>query len=493
MTTPADQPTATPATPAAPLVPVPQLPPPPVVTRHEVTAAGKRLAYTVSTGMMPFRNAEGVHEANVFVMAYTLGDERGDVKRPVTFVFNGGPGSSSVWLHLGGLGPKRVRMEDEGWMPQPPFELVDNDYTWLDRTDLVFIDPVGTGYSKALTPELAKQFHEVEGDIASVGEIIRLWLSRNGRWTSPVYLAGESYGTTRAAGLAGHLVEKGIALNGVILISMIFNFLTHEFHPGNDLPATLFLPTYTATAWYHQRLPSDLQKKALRDVLREVEEWAAGPYAQALFKGDSLAGTERTKVAKTLARYTGLGIDDVEGSNLRIDIHRFCKALLRDQRRTVGRLDSRYIGIDSVPVQAEPEYDPSLNAIRPPYTSTFNQYVRQSLGYESDDEYQILNGLDWSWGSSRDGYPNTSEPLRQAFAKNPYMKIFVALGYYDLATPYWAALHTLDHLGLDPSQRDRIVTADYESGHMVYLRLADVIKLEQDVEAFYDDTLPKKR
>ncbi len=481
------------ATPAA-ATPQPDapMPPPPVVTRHEIEAAGKRLQYTVSAGMMPYRNRDGVHEANVFVQAYTLGTEQGDPKRPITFVFNGGPGSSSVWLHLGGLGPKRVRMEAEGWLPQPPFELVDNDYTWLDRTDLVFIDPVGTGYSKALKPELNARFHEVDGDIASVGEIIRLYLSRHGRWASPIYLAGESYGTTRAAGLAGHLAEHGIALNGVILISMIFNFLTHEFHPGNDLPAVLFLPTYTATAWYHKRLPADLQAKPLREVLKEAEAFATGAYSQALFKGDSLSAAERKRVLRNLARFSGLSETELDASNLRIDIHRFCKALLRDERRTVGRLDSRYVGIDGTPVQENPEYDPSMIAIRLVYTSTFNQYIRQELGYATDEEYQILNGLEWGWGSGRDGYPNTSEPLRQAFAKNPYMKIFVALGYYDLATPYFAALHTLDHLGLDPTQRDRIVTADYEAGHMVYVRFDDLVKLERDVEAFIDDTLPKR-
>ena len=478
-------------TPSAPDQPSTPLPPPPVVTHHEVTAAGKQLQYTVTTGMLPYRNPAGEREADVFVMAYTLGAGSGDPNRPITFVFNGGPGSSSVWLHLGGLGPKRVRMELEGWMPQPPFELVDNDFTWLDRTDLIFIDPVGTGYSKAVRPELNAKFHEVAGDIASVGEIIRLYLSRNGRWASPIYLAGESYGTTRAAGLAGHLVEKGIALNGVILISMIFNFLTHEFHPGNDLPAVLFLPSFTATAWYH-RLAGDLQAKPLREVLAEAEAWAAGAYAQALFRGDALPAAERAQTVRDLARMTGLPEVELDASNLRVDIHRFCKALLRDQRRTVGRLDSRYVGIDGTPVQETPEYDPSLLAIRPVYTSTFNQYVRQELGYASDDEYQILNGLTWGWGSGRDGYPNTSEALRQAFSKNPYMKVFVALGYYDLATPYFAALHTLDHLGLDATQRDRIVTADYEAGHMVYVRMEDLVKLERDVEAFIDDTLPQR-
>lgn len=469
------------------------LPPPPVVTEHEISIGKKKkLTYFATAGMMPYRNAEGVHEANFFYTAYTVGSEKGDPNRPLTFCFNGGPGSASVWLHLGGLGPKRVVLDEEGWMPQPPFHLVDNEFTWLDKSDLVFIDPVGTGYSKAVKPELTEKFHGVEGDIESVAEIIRLYLVKNGRWTSPLYLSGESYGTTRAAGLAGYLVEKGVALNGILLISMIFNFLTHEFHPGNDLPAALFLPTYTATAWYHKRLPADLQAKPLRDVLPEVEAWVSSDYVMALMKGDALQGAERAAIAKALARYSGLSPEVVELSNLRIDIQRFCKELMRDGKRTVGRLDSRYVGIDAVAITETPDFDPSLAAIRPPYTSTINPYIRFELGYENDDEYKILNGLKWNWGSGRDGYPNTSEPLRAAFSKNRFMKIYVALGYYDLATPYYAARYTLDHLGLDPSQRDRIVTGDYEVGHMVYVHMDGLKKLKADFDAFVDDTLKKQ-
>lgn len=466
-----------------------ELPPPPIVTEHTLTINGKELIYFSTSGMMPYRNDKGEHEANFFYTAYTVGSAIGDPNRPLTFCFNGGPGSSSVWLHLGGLGPKRVVLEEEGWMPAPPYHLVDNEYAWLDKSDLVFIDPVGTGFSRATKEELIQKFHGVQGDIESVAEIIRLYLVKNGRWTSPLYLAGESYGTTRAAGLAGYLVEKGVALNGILLISMIFNYLTHEFHSGNDLPAALFLPTYTATAWYHKRLPADLQEKTLQEVLREVEAWASTTYLQAMFKGDALQGDERAAIRRDLARYSGLTEDVVERSNLRIQIHRFCKELLRDEKRTVGRLDSRYVGIDANAIGETPDYDASNSAIRPPFTSTINRYLRFDLGYENDDEYRILNGLKWEWGSAREGYPNTSESMRSAFSKNEHMKIYVALGMYDLATPYYAAHYTLDHLGLDPSQRDRIVTGDYEVGHMVYVHMDGLRKMKADFDAFIEDTL----
>ena len=263
---------------------------PPVVTRHETRIGGKLVKYTVTTGMMPLKNEAGETEARIFFMAYT-GDRTGPAaQRPLMFSFNGGPGSSSVWLHLGAIGPKRVKMLDDGRMPAPPYELVDNDESWLDQTDLVFIDPVGTGYSRAVKPELGKKFWGVQGDIESVGEFIRLYLGRYQRWSSPLFVVGESYGTTRAAGLAGHLIEKGIAFNGIVLISTILNFETARFTKGNDLPYVLFLPTYTATAWYHKKLPADLQAKPLRAVLDEVERWALGDYTLALAKGDRAPG-----------------------------------------------------------------------------------------------------------------------------------------------------------------------------------------------------------
>jgi carboxypeptidase C (cathepsin A) len=463
---------------------------PPVVTRHEARIGGRTLRYSVTTGMMPLKNEAGETEASIFYMAYVAERTGGPEKRPLTFSFNGGPGSSSVWLHLGAIGPKRVRMLEEGAMPAPPFELVDNDATWLDLTDLVFIDPVGTGYSRPKKPELGKKFWGVEGDIQSVGEFIRLYLSRHERWASPLFLVGESYGTTRAAGLSGHLVDRGIALNGIMLVSSVLNFQTNRFARGNDTPYPLFLPTYAATAWYHKKLPADLQSKPLRAFLDEVERWAAVDYPAALAKGDRLTGAERAAVADRLSRYTGLDKDYVEQSDLRIEIQHFCKELLRDKRRTVGRLDSRFEGIDPTAAGERPDYDPSMAAIRPPYTATFNDYVRRSLGYKSDLTYYILGGGigPWDFGSGN-GYADVSESLRSAFAKNAAMRLFVASGYYDLATPYFATDYTLTHLGLDASQKGRISTSQYEAGHMMYISTRELARLKGDVAKFIQGSL----
>ena len=351
------------------------------------------LRYSVTTGFMPLKSDTGDVEARLFFMAYTLERSSGPEVRPLMFSFNGGPGSSSVWLHLGALGPKRVKMRADGQMPSPPYKLVDNEQTWLDDTDLVFIDPVGTGYSRPAKPELGKKYWGVQGDIESVGEFIRLYLTRYERWASPLFLVGESYGTTRAAGLSGYLVEKGIAFNGILLVSSILNFQTARFTTGNDLPYPLFLPTYAATAWYHKKLPPDLQSKPLGDFLREVETFAAADYPNALQKGDRMSAPERQEMVKRVSRYTGLSESYVDESDLRIEIQRFCKELLRREGRTVGRLDSRFRGSDSSGVAERPEFDPSMTAIRPPYTATFNDYVRRSLGYKTDTVYHIPAGI----------------------------------------------------------------------------------------------------
>lgn len=466
---------------------------PPVVTHHAIAVGGRTLRYTVTTGMLPIRNEkDDKEEAKVFFIAYTLDRESGEdaSERPLMFSFNGGPGSSSVWLHLGALGPKRVRMKDDGSLPPPPYRMADNEHTWLDKTDLVFIDPVGTGFSRAADAETGKKFWGLKGDIESVGEFIRLYLTRHERWASPLFLVGESYGTTRAAGLAGHLIERGIAFNGILLVSSILNFQTARFAPGNDLPYILFLPTYTATAWYHNRLPDDLQED-LQKTLEEVERWAATDYTLALAKGNAIAPNVRTEIIRRLSRYTGLSETFIENSDLRIEIMRFCKELLREEKRTVGRLDSRITGRDASAVSERPEFDPSMTAIRPPYTAVFNDYVRRQLQYKSDLPYYILGGgigSPWNWDSDN-VYADTADALRAAFAKNPYMKLFVASGYYDLATPYFATEYTLSHMGLDPDVRDNIVTAEYPAGHMMYIEGGSLAKLKSDVSAFLDFAL----
>jgi carboxypeptidase C (cathepsin A) len=459
-----------------------------IETSHEIEVSGTTLSYTATVGVMPLQNDETTElDAGMFFTAYTLKNVDDTTQRPLLFAFNGGPGSSSVWLHLGAVGPKRARMEDEGWLPVPPYKLVDNPYTWLEFADLVFIDPVGTGYSRAVSKESSKKYWQPQGDIKSVGEFIRLYLARTGRWGSPLYLAGESYGTTRAAGLAGHLAGRGIVFNGIILISTIINFQTADFEQGNDLPFALFLPSYAAAAWYHRRLPDDLQAQRLRDVLDEVQAWAESDYSVALMKGSRISGDERAAVVECLSRYTGLSKQYVDLADLRINIFRFCKELLRDERRTIGRLDSRFTGIDATPVSETPEFDPSLSAITPPYTMLFNQYIRNELGFETDIEYEILsfkvNG-DWEW--ERGKFPDTSAALRDGFNKNPHMRVFVAQGYYDLATPYLAAEYSLSHMGLDVSLMNNIVRQDYHAGHMFYIETNSLTKLKEDIGGFIE-------
>jgi carboxypeptidase C (cathepsin A) len=460
----------------------------PIVTHHEIHVGGRVLRYTATTGSMAIRNSETDEvEANMFFVAYTL-DNAGP-NRPLMFSFNGGPGSASIWLHIGAIGPRRVKMLPDGSMPPPPFELIDNQQTWLDQTDLVFIDPVGTGFSRASKKDFEKKFYGLRGDISSVGEFIRLYLTRYQRWTSPLFLVGESYGTTRAAGLSGYLIDKGIALSGVVLVSSILNFQTTEFSRGNDLPYELYLPSYTSTAWFHKKLPPDLQQKDLQSVLREAEEFASGPYAAALGKGDNLSPQDRQSTIEQLARFTGLDRSVIEENDLRIKQWIFCGELLRHQRLIVGRLDSRFTG----PLSTGPEgnfYDPTMAVIRPPFTATFNNYVRADLGYKTDVEYNVLEGLPhWDWGSAGEGFPDTSESLRQAFVKNPYMKLFVASGYYDLATPYFATQYTLSHMNLEPGQHQKITRGYYEAGHMMYLRSDSLDHLKQDVSGFLGNAL----
>ncbi|MEM7245843.1 MAG: peptidase S10 [Acidobacteriota bacterium] len=457
-----------------------------VTTSHSVTIGGQRVRYEATAGTLVMRDEEGAPKATIFYIAYTRQDGRDPSKRPLTFSFNGGPGSSSVWLHLGTLGPKRVHMDPDGFPLPPPYKLVDNAESILDVTDLVFIDPVMTGYSRPAPDEDREQFHGIDEDVRSVGEFIRLYTTRNERWASPKFLVGESYGTTRAAGLAGWLQGRhGFYLNGVMLISSILDFQTARFDTGNDLPYILFLPTYTATAWYHDRLAPDLQRD-LRATLDEVEEFATTEYTLALMKGDRLGDAERNAIAKKLARYTGLSEQYVKDTNLRIKIFRFTKELRRDERKTVGRLDSRFVGDDRDSAGERYEYDPSYSAIQGPYTATLNDYVRRDLGFESDLPYEILTGRvhPWSYESYQNRYVNVSETLRRSMTRNPSLKVFVANGYYDLATPYFATEYTFDHLGLPKELQGNVTMGWYEAGHMMYIHIPSLVALKRDLAAF---------
>lgn len=471
----------------------PATPPPveeqPVVTKHSARIGGKQVNYTVTTGFMPIRNAvSGETEARIFYMAYTM--DNPPAKRPLMFSFNGGPGSASVWLHMGALGPRRVKMLDDGLMPPAPYETVDNDQSWLDQTDLVFIDPVGTGYSRATRPELASKFFGVNGDIDSIGEFIRLYLGRNERWNSPLFLVGESYGTTRAAGLSNHLFERGIALNGILLVSTVLNFQSIRFAQNNDLPLILIFPSYTATAWYHKKLPADLLNKPLREVLRESENFVLNEYAPAMLKIDRLSPAEKTALLGKYSRYSGLSTEFVDYNNFRVDLSEFNKELTRKDRRTTGRLDSRFLGYDRDSAGESPDFDPSMTAIRTPYTAVFNDYVRKELNFKVDTEYYILGGgitSPWNWNTNNQ-YADTSQALSSAMRKNPYMKIFVASGYYDMATPYFAAEYTVSAMNLDPQLRKNFSFAYYEAGHMMYIEKNSLKKLKDDAASFINSS-----
>jgi carboxypeptidase C (cathepsin A) len=459
----------------------------PVATHHQITLDGKVLKYTATAGRLPVKRDDGKIEAEMFFVAYALdGQEAG--RRPLTFAFNGGPGSASVWLHMGALGPKRVVMLPNGFMPPPPYHLEDNPYTLLDKSDLVFVDAIGTGFSRAADAELSKKFWGVKGDIEGFSEFIRLYLSRYERWSSPLFLFGESYGTTRAAGVSGYLSDHGIAFNGVTLLSSVLNFQTLQDTKTNDLPYVLLIPSFTMIANYHHKLASELSAD-IGKARQESEKWASTEYAWGLAKGDALTPDERQKMIDQMARYTGLSKQLIDDANLRVDVGKFTHNLLLDQKLRVGRLDGRFTGTDPDGLLDTADYDPSESAIVPPYTSAFNNYVRTELNYQSDMPYQVFAqaaGFEehWDWGSAANGFPDTATALREAMVKNPYLKVFVMEGYYDLATPYFAANYAMDHLDLGGKYRQNISFATYESGHMVYLDTESLMKMKNDEANF---------
>lgn len=464
------------------------------VTEHEVTIGGRVIKYRATAGYLTLKDAKDQPRANIFFVAYTKLDEKDPTKRPLTFSFNGGPGSSSVWLHLGALGPKRVVMTDKGESLPPPYQWVDNEFSWLDQTDLVFIDPVSTGYSRAAKEVDAKQFHGFTGDIESVGEFIRLWTTRNQRWASPKFLVGESYGTTRAAGLSDYLQGKyDLYLNGIILISSIMNFQTARFAPGNDLPYQLFLPTYTAAAWYHGKLKGDLAKD-LPTTLKQVEDFVMHDYTLALMQGAALPDAERQRIAEKVAAFTGLPVSYVLRENLRVNIFRFVSELMKDQNRTIGRLDSRIVGISDA-AGDDDFFDPSMEAINGGYTAALNDYVRRDLNYENDLPYEILTGAvyPWSYHNVENEYLNVAETLKRAMTKNPFLRVWIANGHYDLATPYFATKYTVNHMGLDPTLRDHITLTYYEAGHMMYIHRESLEKLKHDYATFVQSVLSASR
>ncbi|MBF8188637.1 peptidase S10 [Nonomuraea sp. K274] len=458
-----------------------------ITTAHSLPS-GK--SYSATTGTMVLREEvftdgkfEGLRpKAEMFVTSYTL-NGTDPLSRPVTFAFNGGPGSSSVWLHLGVLGPRRVVMGDAGALLPPPYGLTDNEESLLAVSDLVFIDPVSTGFSRAAEGEKSEPYHGFTGDLESVGEMIRLWTTRNGRWMSPKFLAGESYGTVRAAGLADHLQSRyGMFLNGVMLISSVLDFATIRFTKGNDLAYSLYLPTYAAIAHYHG-LHGD---RPLPDLLREAEEYAEREYPWVLARGNRLTAEERSAAVTRIARLTGLSEDYVDRVELRIEHHRFFTEVLRSQRRTVGRLDGRFTGWDPDAGAERFSADPSMNAITGPYSAALNHYLRTELGYANDLPYEVLTSRvqPWSYKEFEGAHVTVADRLGAAMRTNPHLRVHVACGYHDGATPYYAAEHAFAHLPVPEELAANIEFKYYEAGHMMYVHELSRLRQSADLTAF---------
>ncbi len=493
------------------------------VTAHTISLNGKVLKYHATAGYLLLKEEEGKPlikgaptppatdekkdkdddkkptdglkpKAKVFFVAYTLDDVADPATRPLTFCFNGGPGSASVWLHMAAMAPRRAALTDDGEAPPPPYQLVDNESTWLDRTDLVFLDPISTGYSRTMPKEKPEQYHGLKEDIASVGDFIRLYTSRNARWLSPKIVLGESYGTTRAAGLSDYLQSRyGLYLNGIVLVSSVLSFQTLEFTPQNNDPYVGFLPAYTATAWYHRKLSSDLQAKSLAEVSALARAFAGGDYLLALARGDTLPAAEKARIATELSRFTGLPAAYYLQRRLRVPDALFFNQLLRDENKVVGRLDSRFTGQRYEPGTDNYEYDPATEAVLGPLTAAFNDYVRRELKFENDIPYEMFADVSpWNFGDAANGFPNTAEDLRKAMTRNPYLKIWVTCAYYDLATPFYAAENAVALMNLDPVARANLHFTYYEAGHMHYIHQPSRVKFKADFEAFLHDAVSQQ-
>jgi carboxypeptidase C (cathepsin A) len=463
------------------------------VTRHTGTFGGRRIAYTATASETYLKADDGTPKAAIFSVSYVKDGPR-DPNRPVTFLFNGGPGSGSLWLHMGAFGPKRVVIpggaaRDDG---APPYPIVENAHSLLDATDLVFIDPVGTGFSHALGKTEPKEYWGVTQDAKSVARFIRLWLDRNGRWNAPKYLGGESYGTTRSAAVAHELMGSynDVALNGIILISTILDFgLTSEV-PGNEMVHVVNLPSMAATAWYHRKVPDP--PATVEAFAREARDFATGAYLTALAKGNSLPAPERAEVRRRLARYTGLSETYLDQANLRVTPFRFFKELLRDRGQTIGRLDTRFLGKDYDDAGENFDNDPSFYAIDGAYTAALNAYARGELGYSTDRQYVTIGGVgDWDWKVQgvRDSetYMTVAPFIGESLRENSGLKVFVAQGWYDFATPFFAAEYSLNRTGIPG---DRVEFHYYDAGHMMYVRDEDLARLNGDIRAFIRSRQP---
>ena len=462
------------------------IPPPTVsVTHGRGVFGGTTVAYTAIAGETYLKDKEDKPAAAIFSTSY-IKEGPVDPRRPVTFLFNGGPGSGSVWLHMGAFGPKRVHIPDAKDDGAAPYPITDNPDSLLDATDLVFIDPVGTGFSKALGKTDPKTYWGVSADARSVAQFIRIWLNEHGRWNAPKFLGGESYGTTRSAAVTNELEGSynDVALNGVILISTILDFGAESETEGNEMQFVVTLPSMAATAWYHKHLPQ--QPAALEPFVQAARDFASGPYLSALAKGNALPQAEHDAIRRQLAQFTGLSETFLENANLRVSPDRFYKELLRDRGQTIGRLDTRYTGVDYDRAGEGVDNDPSFYGIDGSYTAAINSYVRGDLGFRPERDYVTIGGVnDWDWklGGRRDSisYLNVAPYLSRALRENAGMKIFVGQGYFDFATPFFGAEYSLGRPGFPAG---RVEFSYYNAGHMMYVHDADLSKLSADIRGF---------
>jgi carboxypeptidase C (cathepsin A) len=475
------------------------------VTAHRVTIGGRSIGYKATAGTLLITDDKGKTTVSMFYVAYTV--DKGSVdggkpaNRPVTFLYNGGPGSSSMWLHMGSFGPVRVANQGDQPIPPPPYSTVPNQYSLLDKSDLVFIDAPGTGYSQLVGEAKGKDFYGIDQDADAFAKFITRYVGDNHRWNSPKFLFGESYGTTRSAVLAKVLQGQGMELNGIVLMSSILDFNVWA-STGVDHAYIVNLPSEAAIAWYHDKVPDKSGPNSPADLasfIDTVRHFASTDYTLALAKGDAITPAEVDRIAGQLSRYTGLSTTYIKEANLRIDPSRFRKELLRDQRRTVGRLDGRFEGIDADAAGESPDGDAASDAATGAYNAAFNQYAANVLKYTSDDSYMPNNypviGRHWDW--NRKGHqgitstPDVGVDLAAAMRRNPHLKVFSANGYYDLATPFYATEFDLGHLGLDPEIRKNIEFGFYPSGHMIYLDVDALKQVKADLARFYDEAAPR--
>lgn len=461
-------------------------------TSHTARIDGKVIVYKALAGTMQLRNDEDEPIALHGFTAYIKEGVTDPKTRPISFVFNGGPGSSSIWLHMGVIGPKRAAVNDPGFTPGAPYNLEDNNSSLLDVTDIVMMDPIGTGLSHAIGKAKNKDFWGVDQDIKMISQFIKQFVTEQDRWNSPKYLIGESYGTFRNAGVVYYLQENvGMAMNGVVMVSAVFDLRTLVFAQGDDISYVMNLPTYSATAWYHNKIPN--KPASLDSFLKESRDFAKGEYTTALMEGDKLSGEARSRITERLSYFTGLSKEYLEKADLRVSEPEFTEELLRAEHKTVGRLDSRFTGINQDPLSQYSRYDPQSSAISPGYTALFMDYFYNTLKVNKAHTYYTSayarKGFDWDWKHAINGGgfptpPNTGTDMSIALSRNPHLKILILNGLYDLATPFYGVEYSIDHLGLEKEIKANIIMKYFEAGHMMYTHRPSLEQFKKETAAF---------